>query len=474
MKLNKITYMLAALAACLFTGCSDDDIHFDYEAPQFETRADAILLEVVMPQATNADDKIYIVGAFNGGEEAIGNPLWQLEKCRNNDVKWGIYLNPSTFVDGKTLADGYTFYNATQGFERTVKGEEVTRNDNPSVGTRTNITVTRWQAYFDSQKDPSDIEHDGYVIYVVDNSGYDELAMYAWGDAEAFGGWPGMTPTGTVGEYKYFDTGADNAGLNLNLIFNNNGGGEQLADYNVTLNQDYYLELTPDGVKEYDPNAQVEHDGYAVFVSNMTGWANEDVRLYMWGDVNDLNGGWPGMEPTGTVVINEVTYLYFDFGEANTGLGENLIFSNNGDSQLSDFAFTIDRDVYVEITTSGVTEIDPATYKPGDAPEPEPDPETTTYYIYVDNQTGWDAISVYAWGDKEYFGGWPGREPDGTQTIAGTEYVYWVVEGYGQAENLIFNNNGGGQQLADFSVTFDQNYFLTVSTAGVQTKKRTK
>jgi len=63
--------------------------------------------------------------------------------------------------------------------------------------------------------------------------------------------------------YKYFDTGAANAGLNLNLIFSDNGS-KQLNDYNVTLNQDYYLEATPTGVVEFDPSAVVTHDGYAV------------------------------------------------------------------------------------------------------------------------------------------------------------------------------------------------------------------
>jgi hypothetical protein len=46
-------------------------------------------------------------------------------------------------------------------------------------------------------------------------------------------------------------------------------------------------------------------------------------------------------------------------GEANTGLNENLIFSNNGSSQLGDFNYTIDHDVYLHITTSGVEEIQP-------------------------------------------------------------------------------------------------------------------
>ena len=66
------------------------------------------------------------------------------------------------------------------------------------------------------------------------------------------------------------------------------------------------------------------------------------------------------MQPTGTQVINGVTYTYFDFGEGNSGLAENLIFNNNGGGlQLADYAFTINENLYVRITDSGVEVIDP-------------------------------------------------------------------------------------------------------------------
>ena len=51
-------------------------------------------------------------------------------------------------------------------------------------------------------------------------------------------------------------------------------------------------------------------------------------------------------------------------GEANTGLGENLIFSNAGNNQLPDYAYTIDHDIYLHLTSSGVTEIDPNEFQP--------------------------------------------------------------------------------------------------------------
>lgn len=368
---------LFLLALTLLAGaCSKEEITFDSELPRFELRPGYQLLEVIVPWGTFADDEIYIIGEFNGGEEnAVGDPRWLLQKAPDTDAKWGIYINPADYINGKTLADGYTFYNVQQGIERTLDNEPVLHHDVPAVGERINVILYRWADYFnvDEPVDPGEVEHDGYVIYVVDNSGYDDLAMYAWGDAEAFGGWPGMTPTGDITiegvKYKYFDTGAANEGLNLNLIFNNNGGGQQLADYNVTLNQDFYLELTPDGVVEFDPSSVVEHDGYTIYVHNLSGW--DELYLYMWGDVNDLNGAWPGMAPTGTQKVNGVEYTYFDLGADNCdqGLTEHIILNNGNGKQIDDVVvFALDRDVYVELKSNSATEIDPAEYQPEETP----------------------------------------------------------------------------------------------------------
>lgn len=102
------------------------------------------------------------------------------------------------------------------------------------------------------------------------------------------------------------------------------------------------------------------HDGYAVFVMDNTGW--DALTLYAWGnDLPELFGGWPGISPTGSVEIKGITYKYFDTGEANKGLVYNLIFNDNGVGSQFDGPqnFTLDRDIYLEITESGWTEIDP-------------------------------------------------------------------------------------------------------------------
>ena len=469
---NIFSLMVVLMAAMsLMTSCSgDEDIIFDHERQQFETRADRILLEFIAPYGTAVDEEIYIMGAFNGDSASMGKEQWKLMKAPGSDIKWGIYLDPSTFVSGKTLADGFRFYSISQGTEFTVNGEMANHTDNPGLGTFTNVWGERWESYYWSGDGP-EIEHDGYVVYVLDETGWANLNLYMWGDVNDLnGGWPGMTPTGkqSIGgvNYTYFDMGEANTGLNENLIFNN-GEGSQLADFNFTIDRDIYLRVTTSGVEELGEPVVVEHDGFAVFVVDKTGW--DELALYMWGDVNDLNGGWPGMLPTGEQTIKGVTYTYFDMGDANTGLSENLIFNNNGaGSQLADFAYTIDHDIYLEVTSSGVTEIDPNTYTGGgDTPEPHP---SELHYIYIDNQTGWDAISLYAWGDKEFFGGWPGAAPTGNKTVDGVNYLYWEFTSAGETEHLIFNNSGAGAQTPDYDVVLDRDYYLTVTAEGVTPK----
>lgn len=470
MKKKIYSLFLTLLAVTGFmSSCSNkEDIVFDHERQQFETRADRILLEYIAPFGTTPKEEIYIVGEFNGGEEAIGNPAYLLTKAEKSDVKWGIYLDPSTFVGGKTLSDGFAFYSKTQGKEYTINGEEAVHNDNPGVGTFTNIWGQRWEAYYWEGGEAPEPEHDGFCVYVDDQTGWDVLTLYMWGDINNLNGdWPGMQVTGTWNHdgitWKYFDFGEENTGLNENLIFNNGGAGAQLKDFNFTIDRNIYLRITADGVEEISPEPSVKHDGFAVFVYDETGW--DALTLYMWGDVNNLNGDWPGMEVTGEQTINGVTYKYFDMGEGNTGLSENLIFSNAGSSQLSDFAYTIDHDVYLHVTTSGLTEIDPSTFQPGGGGGDTPDPEPTVekVIIAVKNSVGYADPHLYVWGDSEACGGWPGAAP-----VKVTDNGWYLFELPANGTyNLILNDNGNGQ--VDGPAVFTAgSHFYDVNTAWVE------
>jgi hypothetical protein len=470
--MNKRLYslLLAVLTLTgLMTGCkSNDDIVFDHERQQFETRADRILLEFIAPFGTTPNEEIYILGAFNGEEEAIGKEEYKLMAAPTSTAKWGIYLDPSTFVSGKSLADGFYFYSVSQGKELDLNGELAHHTDNPGVGTFTNIWGQHWESYYWEGGESPEPEHDGFCVYVDDQTGWDALTLYMWGDVNDLnGGWPGMEVTGTWKHdgvtWKYFDFGEENAGLNENLIFNNAGGGSQLKDFNFTIDRNIYLRITADGVEEISPEPAVKHDGYAVFVYDETGW--EALNLYMWGDENNLNGEWPGMEVTGEQTVNGVTYKYFDMGEGNTGLGENLIFSNAGSSQLADFAYTIDHDVYLHITTSGVTEIDPATFQPGDTPGPDPEPEPTVekVIIAVKNSVGYADPHLYVHGDGEACGGWPGAAPVKTTDNGWCLFELPANGNY----NLILNDNGS-PQVDGPAVSTAGSHFFDVNEAWVE------
>lgn len=474
--MNKKLYSLI-LAVLTLTGfmssCSSkDEIVFDHERQQFETRADRILLEYIAPFGTTANDEIYITGAFNDWDTS-GDAQWLLTKAPTSDTKWGIYLDPSTFIPGTSLGDGFRFYSKAQGQEVTLTGEYAVHNDDPSIGTFTNIWGQRWEAYYWEGGEAPEPEHDGFCIYVDDQTGWDALALYAWGDAEIFGGWPGASVKGTWKHegvtWKYFDFGEENTGLFVHLIFNNAGQGAQLGDFDFTIERNVYVRITPEGVEEISTDEPVPPttDGYAVYIDDQTGW--DDITLYMWGSdvggIDNLNGNWPGMAVSGTWDYQGVTWKYFEMGEANTGLSEHLIFNNNGGgTQLSDFDFTIDRNVFLRVTPDGVEELD--------IPFPSGGPKIQHdgYVLYILNESSQTDLALYAWGDAEAFGTWPGMAPTGTETIKGVEYIYFDL---GEANtgldlHLIPNNNAGGVQWEgnDLEFIIDHDIYLRIGDGG--------
>ena len=471
--------LLSSLALGVSSCSSDPDLVFEHEQPQFPTRADAILIEAIMPTGTAASDAIYISGEFNGGDEvAVGDPRWLLEKAPAVDSKWGIYLYPGDFVQGKTLSDGYHFVSAAQGVERTVTNGDAIHTDNPGLGGRANVYVGKWAKAFMVD---DVIQHDGYAIFIEDNTGWDDLAVYAWSDdnPELFGGWPGMRVTNTQTTngvtYKYVDTGAANAGLTYNLIFNDNGAGKQFDGPAFTLDHDIYLRLTDGGYEEFEPGgAEIEHDGYAIYISDMSGWS--DLAMYAWSnDLPELFGGWPGALPTGTQTINGVVYKYFDTGADNEGTVYNLIMNDNGGGKQFDLAtVTLDRDYYFVIDGSKGTEVDPENpggidvpVTPDEPDEPVTPPAEVNVKLYVENNTGWAGFYIYAWGDAEIFGGWPGKAAEGTETVGGVTYSTWTIPQAGTF-NLIFNDNAGTQYDAvTLTVTeSDKAYYIKAAADG--------
>ena len=592
MRMKRIISYLSIPVLALAASCvQKEEIEFSHEKQAFETRNNMILVEGIMPQASVASEEIYIIGAFNGGEAAIGNPDYLMTHSETITAKWGIYLDPSRFQGGKTLADGFTFYSVQQGIERGPKNEDVLHKLTIGTGEWANVYVDKWAKYFAPPENPDEIvlpEHDGVRVYIVDQTGWDEIALYQWGDVNNFGGdWPGMQVTGTWTckgqEYKYFEYGDDIFGLGQNLIFNNNNNGTQLKDYNVHFDEgvkDYFLLVTADGVSEapnpveggssdprdamtetsvwsvigsiastgnswgadepmvtdgtwhaclgldltasdefkfrkdadwgvnfggafealgqpfdvkqdganikvaedgtYDlflnpetakviivnagdpvdlsdeggdtppePPVEVENDPVTIFVQDASGW--ENLYLYMWGD-KELCGGWPGTAITETEKVGSVTYKKLVVKDAE-GRAENLIFNNNEGTQTESFAYTLSGEMFLSLDAEGnVTDLDPR----------HPD-----IRIYIQNQTNWDAIALYAWGDAEAFGGWPGATPVNTENVGDVDYLVFGLPAdmAGKTLHLIANNNGNGKQLDELVITVPEDEIFLVINA---------
>jgi len=477
MKMRKL--LLIALGSLLLASCKQEEIVYDHELPQFEIRNDAILLEFIAPTGTAVDDEIFIYGAFNGMDEntVLTDIQWKLEKATQSDQKWGIYLYPKDFAKGKSLMDGFTFVSKKAGAERDIEGKPVSHTLDVTVGTRTNIWAERWASYFAGG---DQTRHDGVVVYVFDESGFENLCLYLYGEVDNLNGtWPGMKPTGTETingvEFTYFDLGEDNTGLSETFIFNDNGSN-QLADYGpVVIEEDLYLHITADGnvVPYSSTEPKDEKDGARVYVLDGVGWGMS-TTLYLYGEVNNLNGGWPGMKVKGTTTIGEYIYLYYDMGAANEGLKENLIFSQSGKDQLKDYTdYTIGEDLYLYISTAGVEKIEDPEH-PGDKTWFDPSPSEASIDIYFYNATETVPLThVYAYGSSEAFGGWPGTaftQMDSLMVFGIKLYHFTVPCHKNDVFNLIVNDskgsNDGGAQLNDYviSATEDENeLYLKVS-----------
>lgn len=92
---------------------------------------------------------------------------------------------------------------------------------------------------------------------------------------------------------------------------------------------------------------------------------------------------------------------------------------------------------------------------------------TARHYIYAIDETGYDALGLYAWGDSELFGAWPGESSVDEKTIEGNVYKVFLLDAEGGTYNLIFNNWNNGLQLPDYTVTADRDYYLRLTSTQV-------
>ncbi|MCL1973536.1 MAG: starch-binding protein [Bacteroidetes bacterium] len=246
------------------------------------------------------------------------------------------------------------------------------------------------------------------VRWTVYRGGWNEMAVYVWGDSQLFGDWPGALVTSDINgwysvviPYKF----------NANLIINNNGDGKQLDLINIPAKNaedvDLYVNLETGDIFRTPPITV----SWTVVAGSWT-----DMYVYSWGDDVQLFGDWPGRKLTpnadGSFSVDvpsegEVHLIINN----NEGQQTNLIDNPDGNTSL-----------YVDLNTGDVST----------------GPKVVKWKVVNGN---WDALYLYSWGtDNSYHGGWPGTlmTPD-----AYGWYSVTIPPGYDQ--HLIINNNSGSQ-----------------------------
>ena len=109
-----------------------------------------------------------------------------------------------------------------------------------------------WMTYGES------VEYAKHKLYVNNQTGWDVFDIYAYGNLEAFGGWPGATTAPTEEKngvtYSVYEFQVEKAAPNLNLIIHNNVGegveGDKRLYFTINEARDYYLNITNETVSE--------------------------------------------------------------------------------------------------------------------------------------------------------------------------------------------------------------------------------
>ena len=189
---------------------------------------------------------------------------------------------------------------------------------------------------------------------------------------------------------------------------------------------------TPEPEPEPEPDPTLPEGARAInILCENPGW--ETANLYGWEAATSFN--WPGIAYTGVATLGGAEYFYWTLEAANWGKTPGLIF-NNGSVQTVDITgVTLDGDKCFRLTAAGAD--GKLGYEAVECP---------VIKITYKNEAGWDAVSMYGWGDLGDFGGWPGAP----MTKEGDVWVYELpVEHLGKSTSLIFNNAGAGAQTVD-------------------------
>ena len=175
-------------------------------------------------------------------------------------------------------------------------------------------------ATWDTYSSGAPVEYTTHHITVTNNTTWTGFHVYAWGDSQAFGDWPGSSATS-------LDFQAADGVVTLHLIFHQDDGEANRQLFEITEARDYNIIVTDDAAYEQGSPEPVVNT-YHVYVSNLTTW--EVFDLYSWGTPNDAFGAWPGTTTPATATVDGIQCYDYTFKVAEGGTVEmHLIFHNN-------------------------------------------------------------------------------------------------------------------------------------------------
>ena len=198
-------------------------------------------------------------------------------------------------------------------------------------------------------------------------------------------------------------------------------------------------------------SVSVMAESHTLYVDNQSG--HEAINIYAWAEGEaELFGGWPGASSTGLENIGGTEYLTYELPASDVAYNLIISWENGGDGKQYDGPSIVpNKDIFLKVGAESAEIITNQTPVPN-------------HTLYVDNQTGHDVINMYAWAidAPELFGGWPGASSNGSENIAGTEYLTYELPASDAAYNLIISweNGGNGKQYDGPSIVPNKDIFL--------------
>ncbi len=197
-------------------------------------------------------------------------------------------------------------------------------------------------------------------MYVLSNLGWSDYSMYVWaGGADVEAGWPGVHYSSVVNingeQWMVFEMSrAYSKTASTNWIINNNNNGSQVdIMQGYTFDHDTFVRIAADGSYTVSNGPILNDENQFTVYANIdeSGWSS--ISFYVWGDLGELCGGWPGAAASGPFTINGVNYYYHTF-TANVPV--NVIPNNSGAGNQSP-DISGNTDVIIKIASDNSYEI---------------------------------------------------------------------------------------------------------------------